>query len=651
MLITDQTTKGHLDKIDFNGRPDVTEAAELLYQLLDASYTCSGTCLETEINGQRTNIRSLYWQCRELIGQVQEGGEKTEFLFMSVLEQTFRDAYPLLLMRLEDIAEDGGSQVQTVLRLKKIFRENPYSVLWQEKAEKYRELVEKMGLKTDGLDYSDLTKIMDPLLDAFTLYQQKGPEIHKIRTGARSRKYPEVGASICRYRSEKELVDVVAGCGKEAVIVFGAVEKTNQQVQDAFYRWYYGHADERQRNTMRYDHISEEEYLSQTCAFSRCVYLCVKSGEAVWLMHMSYQTGGSHRFDGPKSKYYGGHRAGYVPYEVFYQKPPAVESDTTFLTIPRKGYLLSELMDDQQKAWFPVFIEETVEKFFRVEADPETDEWVLPEEAVAAIRSGEGEQSIIQAFAGLPDIPQYIYEVRAPEEVFGEGYMRELCTYFHVTKEDIASVPVLPVECGTPDAYENVIGEKVKKAYSRILAARIADFLEGKWEARGMVLDRIAEDKDQIIKEATEGRFASFLSIDVDGELETDGAVIHTKLGDCTESPHIRRNALSSILWACDATSGKAPVVWKLRPESTREYAQLLGMPEKELPAVIKWADAIHWFYQEYKNQLPAELTNEFLYSSEEKKDHSIYLPPLGNVNICMTKRTHKKMLAARGKV
>lgn len=76
MLIKDRTTKGHLDKNDFNGGPDVTEAAELLYQILDASYACSGTCLETEINGQRTNIRSLYWQCRELIGQVQEGGKR-----------------------------------------------------------------------------------------------------------------------------------------------------------------------------------------------------------------------------------------------------------------------------------------------------------------------------------------------------------------------------------------------------------------------------------------------------------------------------------------------------------------------------------------------------------------------------------------------
>lgn len=159
----------------------------------------------------------------------------------------------------------------------------------------------------------------------------------------------------------------------------------------------------------------------------------------------------------------------------------------------------------------------------------------------------------------------------------------------------------------------------------------------------------------------------SFLSIDVDGDLETgvDGkpvmrakgpwsgervpAIIRTKPGDCTESPHIRRNTSPRVLWAGDATSGKAPVVWKLRPESVREYAQLLGMPEKDLPEAIKRADAIHWFYKEYKKQLSAELTNEFLYSSEEKRNYSIYLLPLGNVNICMTKRTHKKMLAAKG--
>lgn len=673
MLIGARTEDDHLEKGYAAGGPDIIEASELLYKILDDSYRCSGTCLEQEINGNRKTIRTIYWECKDLMEQAAKGGGKTEFLTMSILEQAFLQAYPLLLVRLEDIAEGDDSQIQAVLRLKQIFQDNPYKAMWREKSEKYRSLVEKLGFPIHETDYSDLTAIMDPLLDAFALYQGRNhhcpPTIHKVRAGERSARQPEIGYMVCKYSSEKELIDEVAGCGKESVIVFGAVEKTNRQVTDYFHWWYYGYAEERQRNTMRNDHISEEEYMGQVCDHSRCIYLCVKSGEAIWLMKMPYQTDNYHRYDGPESKYYYGRRAGYAPYEIFYKEPPAAQADTTFLAVPRKGYLLSELMDEPQKIWFPVFIEETVEKFFRAEEDPDADEWVLPEETAAVIPGYCGQETgaIVPVFSGLPAVPQYTYEIKGPEEVFGEKHMQELCGYFGVCGEDILDAPVLPTGCDTQEAYEKMIGEKIKKAYSRVLAERIADFLESKWEARGVALDQIAKEQGRIIQEAAEGRYAPFMSVIVDGTPETDRngkpvmvrkngwfselspAIIHTVSEDCKESQHIKHNAAPKILWAGDIPSGKAPVVWKIRPKRAEEYALLLGISEKELPEILKLADAIHWFYEKYKDILPTNLTYEYVYQDANNgKTRSIYLPPLANVNICMTKRTHRKMLAAK---
>lgn len=74
-----------------------------------------------------------------------------------------------------------------------------------------------------------------------------------------------------------------------------------------------------------------------------------------------------------------------------------------------------------------------------------------------------------------------------------------------------------------------------------------------------------------------------------------------------------------------------------------------MGIPEKELPEILKLADAIHWFYEEYKDALPTNLTNEYLcQGAANEKNHSVYLPPLANVNICMTKWTHRKIFAAK---
>lgn len=58
-------------------------------------------------------------------------------------------------------------------------------------------------------------------------------------------------------------------------------------------------------------------------------------------------------------KYYAGYRAGYTLYEIFYKAPLEAEADSTFLAVPEKRDLPAELIDEQQKIWFPVFVGET----------------------------------------------------------------------------------------------------------------------------------------------------------------------------------------------------------------------------------------------------------------------------------------------------
>lgn len=674
-MIESKNEKDCLDKGCFTGGSDILEAAELLYEILNASYVCSGTCLEREINGHRETIRSLYWNCKERMEQIAKGGEKTEFLSMSVLEHTFNQAYTLLLVRLEDIAEGNDTQPKAVRKLKQIFKDNPYKALWKEKTEQYGRLLEGLGFRVSITDYSDLTAIFDPLLDAFTLYQggnhRRPPEIHRVRTGTRSGKRPEIGQSICKYRSEKELVDAVAGCGRESVIVFGAVEKTNRQVTDGFHEWYYGYPEERQRNFMGKDHITAEEYLNQVWDYSRRIYLCVKSGETIWLMAMPYQTGSERRHDDPESKYYYGRRAGYAPYEIFYKDLAVAESDTTFLSVPRKGYYLSELMDEQQKVWFPVFIEETVDKFFR--SEPDSDEWILPEEIMAVIPgSAEGEKkSIVPVITTLPSTPTYVYEIKGPGEMFQEAYLKKLFEYFKIGREEILTAPILPAGCGTRNASEGFIEDRVRKVYRKVLADRIARFLELKWEVRGRILDWIHEGQERIIAQAAEGMFDSFMSVVVDGTPETDKngnpvmrkssrwpyrkmpAVIHTTSEDYEEEPDLRNRIGPKVLWVGPIPSGKAPVVWKIRPGKADEYGRLFHMPETELPDMLRLSGGISRFYEEYEHDLPRDMVNEWTargYGSGSEKERSVYLPPLGDINICMTKRTYKKYIELRGK-
>lgn len=70
MLIEAKGKEDHLGKWDFNMDPDINKAAGLLYDIMDASYACCGAHLEAMVNGQRENIRSLYWKCRNLMEKI-----------------------------------------------------------------------------------------------------------------------------------------------------------------------------------------------------------------------------------------------------------------------------------------------------------------------------------------------------------------------------------------------------------------------------------------------------------------------------------------------------------------------------------------------------------------------------------------------------
>ena len=83
--------------------PDLPNALELLYNILQGSFHAAGTALEHEINGQRETVQSLYWKCKELLEQVGTDFNKTGFLAMSVIEKTYNDARPLILCRMDEL--------------------------------------------------------------------------------------------------------------------------------------------------------------------------------------------------------------------------------------------------------------------------------------------------------------------------------------------------------------------------------------------------------------------------------------------------------------------------------------------------------------------------------------------------------------------
>lgn len=270
---------------------DIIKAERLLFDIFNASLTAVGDHYEVEVNGSRKGLSSLYRECRKRMEMIAEIGPKADFLAMVVLENTFETALPLLFFSVKDVIEGNDAILRDVRELREIFEDNQFKANWKQKEVAYVTMQQKLGL-TMSERSNGLNQYVDPLVDAFGFYlnEYQKSHVYKIRKGRMSNERPDVAANICKYASEKEFVDSIAKCGRKCVIAFGAVEKTMRQTTDPFYEWYRGYPEERQRNWMKHEKLTADEFLNHTDPYSRCVYLCVKSDETIWLMAMPYNT-------------------------------------------------------------------------------------------------------------------------------------------------------------------------------------------------------------------------------------------------------------------------------------------------------------------------------------------------------------------------
>lgn len=339
----------------FSFDADVAEAAELLYDLLNHSYQCSRDCLEIEINNHRENIQSLFCSCQENIDKLQKIGAKANFLAMSVLEDTFKKCLPLLLVRVEELADGDMSQIENVNKIRKIFTENEYANAWKEKAAAYKSILESYGMSLTYSDYEDLSAIVDPFINAMTdLDSYAARKVMRVRRGKRAEVMPVFINEISIYNSEQEFADAIMTCGKEAVVAFGGIEYQNWQIEDRMHNSVYGYPEERKRNGMRNNDFTEEEYDKEIDAYSQKILLAVKDNENLYFIKMPYQ-----RDQCPVTefadKFYYGERAGYAPYEVFFKDLNILPKDSTYLIVPKKSWKLNDIMDDMAKIWLPMF--------------------------------------------------------------------------------------------------------------------------------------------------------------------------------------------------------------------------------------------------------------------------------------------------------
>ena len=630
----------HLNESVDPGADDLSRAAELLYSILNESTRYAYDALELEDNGSTKRITTLYHECVDLMKKAAIGGEKTAFLSMSILEGTFRKTFPMCLVHLQSILDGSSHMVEQAKELQAIFARNPYKKNWEAKSGEYRELLARIGLEPDDADYSDLTKIMDPLLNALTFYPAHVAHCKvyrfRIREEPMSATVPAFSLHVSKFRSESDLVNAIMGCGKPNAVCFAAIEKTYGDTEDWFETWYQGQDGERMRNVMRNDRIDRDAYLSSIDTYSRTVYLCAKAGGDLYLIPMPYGReayGGSATFS-DDNKYYYGKRAGYAPYQIFYDEPPAAPQDTTFLAVPRKGWLLSELMDADQKAWLPPFLAETFDYFYK-HGDVPAEDCYLPEERAIVAPDGTTYRNPVPETAIVPistaiSAVRLTKEIPEPEDCFDKPYVSRLLRTFGIGPSDVLanSEKILSGSAMKPRDWD----ARIRMAYLKLLCdavqASIAERAGAEWQVKELLKDKQAV-MDRVISGACDG----FTTVLVNGRMDEKGNVEKTYASDGT--PQRNNYHGFTVMWYGKPTTSAPPVVWQVRPCAAEDYAALLGLPVGGLVAPLKYYTDFQSFWTDYQHAMPHSMS----YNGTVRPRDFLRL------NLCMTKTEYKKIL------
>ena len=653
----------------------VKETADLLFELMDAASVYAGNHLEVEVNRTKKTIHDLYWDCKCQLDQILTSDDKASFLTMNVLEQTYKLAKPLLACPLTELLNGSCSMVEWAKRLESILAENPWKKLWQDKADAYKNTLAYLGFQTDALDFSDLTKIIDPLLNALTAYRK--PNILQIRKGAGPKhNRPDIAKDIAIYSSEKELVDTVMSVNRECAIVFGAVQKTNAQVKDYFHEWFYDCPEERQRNFMQHDKITKEQYLSQIAEYTRQVYVCIKKGENGYLMHLPWNSG-NYRQVSAETEYYYGKRASYAPYGIFYKTLPSPSiKEKGALWIPRTSHPLADLMDELSAAWLPVFLDETIRYFFG-EKDLSFEQTFLPEEVTAEPSSEDAEEkpayTIVPVHTGMPVKSTSCYEIKEPKWYFPQDirWIYNLFDQFHITTKDLEGIPLLPEKPCYQTNLRETVETRIKQAYLKILGKRIAEFLTCKWHARRMVTDYVMDNRYDILRRAGTGEFSEFLKVIINNApvLDESGNPVLTKQDKYPydQVPLVQKTSAYDAVWTTRKQaysnmvplcfhnpsytgSGAPPVLWKIRPAKPEHFATLLQIPIEKLPTFFRIFDKLQLFYNTFRHELPNSMDRgRILYQDIDEQKPNIQVPDLADIHFCMGKKEHYSYPAFAG--
>ncbi len=609
---------------------ELDRAKELFFTLLNECYESSeGNSASYTCKDKTYAVNSIYYDTKQQLKELEQY-PSTQFLQMSVLESALRDALRCMLVKVDDLLEGKRDPFKKITELREIFADNPWKKMWEEQCESYKKMLTEMGFTLKTTDYQDLSLILEPMVDALTILEQRQTKIFLLRDGAPSKQEsPYISTKVALYASELEFVDTLMKSDKDALITFGAVQKTYGQIQHVnFYHDIHGDDDPYIRNSMVFgERMTREEAINQTRR--QIIYLGIRNGDRLYLVEMPVNTSGYGTVSENKEYIYG-KRSTFSPYQIFYKEIPSSDPDTSLPIVRNKSYALSDIMDDMQKIWLPIMLNQAVEHFFKKEQ--ECERGILPE-------------TVSLSLPEMTNLPVPVYQAQMPDpmECMKDDAEKDLYAYFKIETNVIQNrlMEYLPLPDSGVETEAEIKKELLEMTHELCMdeiASRLCEWLKDKWSWREEIVRRIWNQEEDLIERAKTGEFESFSDL-TSKYFFRYGTARPFNERDGVQYGNLMNEYRKIILWSGDVL--KKPVyIYCISPKKAADFAALFGVSEEELPDYLRLQEAIKNFNRIYGDWRRFSTTE---YNKREyEQEGSICLPSQVLIHICMGVREQK---------
>lgn len=615
---------------------DIINRTTLLFDqlcdILEWSRSLSAVKIRENESQSYYHIGETFFELRDKVEKLLRN-ENTAFLAGAIIAQYWSKYFPAIVIPAEEILNGDTKKIDQIKAFIEALKDDPAQREWVDLSEKIKDIAEKSGFKISHPKFNDLAAISHIVYDAITANSlwMSNSIPYCFQAGKKSTNKPILLNEIGIFSSESEAYHAFKSLPIDSFIAFYGVKQKYGQTDDTFDEWLNG-GTERQRNVMRNEKISLEEYKNTYDDYSRSLSVMIRNGDNIYTISPPIRCGtyGDSAYSKKFDSY--GNRTSYAPTQIFYENIPYASESSTALAPynNRNHWKLSDIIDEEQQIWIPIFFTKTAEKFFA--GNPVEGKSVyLPEEVCITHCVENGIVPV-----STPAVIHNTYNIPEPEEVFtvdekATSRIRgtfmgsenrtifaagaNLCKEFGITSENIKDVPLKHNVFTDEETAMKNIRNNVIAAYCLKIGEKCEEIWESqKKETFKWYHEQIEKRFDIIRNKALLGEY-SFASTRIHNRqiLNEDGTpkmenknswsselkpVLETT--DIDEGKRVwiyEGRSYEKRYWEPNTLIGKhPPVVMLINPKTPQDLSELLDIPVEKLPFILKYHNVLKFF-------------------------------------------------------